>query len=67
MKILHSRPYSTHPEDIHLRVIASSLESNQATPWVTWVHNPKDGARFWGHYFRSQEEMEKDYRERNQP
>lgn len=49
MATIHAeKPYSTHPDDGHLRIVLATSNKGE---YVTWAFNKQDGGFFWGHYF----------------
>jgi hypothetical protein len=44
-------------------VVLCEIE-NEATPFVTWLYNKKDGGLHLGHYYRDQEMARNDYKMR---
>lgn len=58
-KILLERPYSDHPDDIHLLVVLALYKNKE---YVTWTHNKGRNTFDTGHYFgNNQEAAVEDY------
>lgn len=49
--------------DCMIDVVLCEIE-NEATPFVTWLYNKKDGGLHLGHYYRDQEMARNDYKMR---
>jgi len=45
-------------------IILAHLSENEATPFVTWQRNVKDGSTYWGHYFTDLREALDDFESR---
>lgn len=58
--------YSLPHKDGHMEaeIVLCYLPDNKVTPYVTWQHNLKDNAYYWGHYFSTENEARADFGER---
>jgi len=46
--------------DCTIDIVLCEIE-NEATPYVTWLYNKKDGGFHLGHYYRNSEMARNDY------